>query len=67
MKQETTKEPQIVKIKLEQNNPIIKVELEGSIREWIMLLTDVAENSPQFKKAIILSAEYFDIEKNLNN
>ena len=37
MKQETTKEPQIVKIKLEKNNPIIKVELEGSIREWIML------------------------------
>lgn len=58
----------VVKINLQQNGNLTKVILEGSIKDWVMIMTDVAENHPEFKKAVIISAQYFeyDFENDIN-
>ncbi len=65
-KEQTTNEFKKCLIHLEQNGKNLNVELEGSIYDWFILLERVSDTTPQFKKAIILTAEFFEFEKKEN-
>lgn len=61
--EQTLNELKNAKIHLENNGNDLKVCLEGSIQSWFILLERVADLTPEFKKAIILTAEFFEFEK----
>jgi len=63
-KQQTTNELGKCLIHLEQNGEDLKIVLEGSIRNWFILLERVSDTTPEFKKAIELTAGFFEFEKN---
>lgn len=66
-KEQTQNEPNTAKILIQQHPERLQIELEGSIRDWFILLENVSDNVPEFKKAIILTAEFFEFEKQQND
>lgn len=53
-------------IHLEQDGNQLKVSLEGSIKNWFILMQEVSMTTPEFKKAIELTAGFFEFEKEIN-
>jgi hypothetical protein len=68
MKKQTEKIMDVdCKIYLQQKGNELKVELEGSIKDWFIVLERVSDRTPEFKKAIILCANFFEFENNQND
>lgn len=56
-----------VKIHLERIGNELEVNLEGSIEDWLTLLVNVSKELPHFKKAIELTAGFFEFDKQQND
>jgi len=62
-------EQKMVKIHIEECGEIQKLHLEGSIFDWLQLLTKASKTAPEFKKAVVLCADFFgyELEQKLKN
>lgn len=66
-KKQKQNELKTTKIHLEMSGNQLKVCLEGCIKDWFILLEKTADTSPEFKKAIQLTADFFEFEKQQND
>lgn len=66
-KEQTQNELKTSLIHLKRNGNELEVHLEGSIEDWLILLSKVAITTPQFKRAIVLTAAFFEFEKQQND
>ena len=62
-KEQKQSEPKTAKILIQQHEDKLEVSLEGSIMDWFILLEKASQDVPQLKKAIILTAEFYEFEK----
>jgi hypothetical protein len=55
------------KILIHQHPERLEIQLEGSIMDWFILLEKASQDVPQLKKAIILTAEFYEFKNNEND